>query len=101
MPDAAEAPAGSGDQRALITRLRAVIEAKDTEIAVLRGELEVSREQFWRLELRVAELGRRLGQDSTTPGTPPSKDPIAARERRKAGRAKEKETAAVLRAGTP
>jgi Family of unknown function (DUF6444) len=76
-------------QRALIARLRAVIEAKDTEIAVLRGELEVSREQFRRLELRVAELERRIGQDSTTSGTPPSKDPIGARERRNAERAKD------------
>lgn len=88
MPDAP----GGGDQRALIARLRAVIETKDTEIAMLRGELEVAREHFRRLELRVAELERRLGSDSTTSGTPPSKDSIEARERRKAVRARERQS---------
>jgi hypothetical protein len=90
-PDVPDVPAGSRDQRALVARLRTVIEAKDTEITVLRSELEVSREQFRRLELRVAELERRLGQDSTTSGTPASKDPIGTRERRKAERKKEQQ----------
>ncbi len=75
-------PAGGGDQRELVARLRAVIEAKDTEIAMLRAELE----RYRRLELRVAELERQLGADSTNSGIPPSKDPIGARERRKAER---------------
>ena len=66
-----------------MARLRDVIEAKDAEIAVLR-------EQCRLLGLKVAELERRLGQDSTNSGTPSSRDPIAARERRKAERAKEK-----------
>jgi hypothetical protein len=66
-------PASGGDQRALIARLRVVIEAKD---AMLRSELEVTREQFRRVELRVAELERRLGQDSSNSGIPPSKDSI-------------------------
>jgi hypothetical protein len=79
-------PAGSGDQRELVARLRAVIGAKDAENAMLRAELEVQRERYRRLELRVAELERRLGSDSTTSGTPPSKDPIGARERRTAER---------------
>jgi transposase len=85
-------PAGSGDQRALVARLRAVIEAKDTEIAVLRAELDVAREQFRRLELRVAELERRLGSDSTNSGMAPSKDPIGVRELRKAERARERQS---------
>jgi transposase len=80
------APAGGGDQRELVARLRVVIEAKDAENAVLRAELEVQRERYRRLELKVAELERRLGSDSTTSGTPPSKDPIGARERRTAER---------------
>ena len=84
--------AGSGDQHALVARLRAVIEAKDAENAVLRAELEVAREQFRRLELRVAELERRLGSDSTDSGIPPSKDPIGARERRKAERKRERQS---------
>ena len=79
-------PAGGGDQRELVARLRAVIEAKDAENAMLRAELEAQRERYRRLELRVAELERRLGSDSTTSGTPPSKDPIGTRERRKAER---------------
>jgi len=41
---------------------------------------------YRRRELRLAELERRLGSDSTTSGTPPSKDPIGPRERRKAER---------------
>ena len=86
MSDEPGVPAGGGDQRELVARLRAVIEAKDAENAVLRAELEAQRERYRRLELRVAELERRLGSDSTTSGTPPSKDPIGARERRKAER---------------
>jgi hypothetical protein len=81
--DAPESSAEAGELRALLARLRDVVEAKDTEIAVLR-------EQCRLLELKVAELERRLGQDSTTSGMAPSKDPIGARERRKAGRAREK-----------
>jgi transposase len=76
--DEPELPAGAGEQRELSARLRTVIEAKDTEIALLR-------EQCRLLELKVAELERRLGADSTTSGSPPSKDTIEAGERRKAG----------------
>ena len=79
-------PGGGGAQRELAARLRAVIGARDAENAVLRAELEAQRERYRRLELRVAELERRLGSDSTTSGTPPSRDPIGARERRKAER---------------
>jgi transposase len=69
-----------------LARLRAVIEAKDAENVTLRAELEALREQCRRLELKVAELERRLRSDSTNSGAAPSKDPIGARERRKAGR---------------
>ncbi|MGD0935283.1 MAG: hypothetical protein ABR922_12015 [Streptosporangiaceae bacterium] len=69
-------PAGSGDQRELAARLRAVIGARDAENAMLRAELEAQLERYRRLELRVAELERRLGPDSTTSGTPPSRDPV-------------------------
>jgi transposase IS66 family protein len=79
-------PAGGGDQRELVAWLGAVIEAKDAENAVLRAELEAQLERYRRLELRVAERERRLGSDSTTSGAPPSKDPVRARERRKAER---------------
>ena len=63
-----------------------MIEAKNAENAVLRAELEAQLERYRRLEQRVAELERRLGSDSMTSGTSPSKDSIGARERRKAER---------------
>src|SRR5690348_12372398 len=66
--------AGAGEQRVLLARLRAVVAAKDAENAMLRAELDAARERYRRLELRVAELERRLGQDSTNSGTPPSKE---------------------------
>jgi transposase len=76
--------ADAGELRELLARLRAVVEAKDAEITMLRAELGAERELRRRLELKLAELERRLGSDSTTSGTPPSKDPIGAHERRKA-----------------
>ena len=75
-----------------LARLRAVVAAKDAENAMLRAELDAARERYRRLELRVAELERRLGQDSTNSGTPPSKEPIGAKERRKAGRRQRQES---------
>ena len=86
MSDAPDLPAGAGGQRELLARLRAVIEAKDSENAVLRAELSAALDRERRLELRIAELERRLGMDSTNSGTPGSKEPIGARERRKAER---------------
>jgi len=62
------------------------VEAKDAENQVLRAELEAARERERRLELRLAELERRLRMDSTDSGTPTSKEPIGARERRRAER---------------
>jgi transposase len=94
--DAPGLPADGGEQRELVARLRAVIEAKDTELAALRSsfgalraELDAIAEDRRLLELRVAELERRLGQDSTNSGTPSSKEGIGARERRQAGRRKQ------------
>ena len=91
MSDVPGPSAGAGEQRELLARLRAVIEAKDAENAVLRAELDAALERYRRLELRVAELERRLGQDSTDSGTPTSKESIGAKERRKAGRRQESE----------
>jgi len=71
-------------QRELLSRLRAVVEAKDAEVAALRAELEASRERERRLELRLAELERRLAMDSSDSGTPSSKERIGAKERRRA-----------------
>jgi transposase len=84
VPDVPGLPAG--ERRELLARLGAVVEARDAENAALRAELAASRERERRLELRIAELERRLGMDSTNSGTPASKEPIGARERRKAER---------------
>jgi transposase len=78
----------AGEQRELLARLRSVVEAKDTEIAVLRGELSAALDRERRLELRIAEMERRLNQDSSNSGTPRSREPIGAKERRKAERKK-------------
>jgi transposase len=69
------------EQRQLLARLRAVIEAKDAEVVMLRAALAAARERERRLELRVAELERRLRMDSSDSGTPPSKEPIGAKDR--------------------
>jgi transposase len=82
-------PSGAaGEQRELLARLRAVVEAKDAENAMLRAELGAERELRRRLELRVAELERQLRMDSSDSGTPPSKEPIRAKEKRRAERRK-------------
>jgi Transposase IS66 family/Family of unknown function (DUF6444) len=84
--DEPDLPGGGGEQRELLARLRAVVEAKDTEVRVLRAELSSAVERERRLELRLAELERRLGMDSSNSGTPSSKESIGAKERRKAER---------------
>ena len=67
----------TAEQRDLQSRLRAVVEAKDAENAVLRQALDAERE-LRRLELRLAELERCLSMDSTDSGTPSSKERIEA-----------------------
>jgi hypothetical protein len=47
----------------LLARLRAAAGAKDAEVAMLRAELAAEPELRHRLELRLAELERRLGMD--------------------------------------
>jgi hypothetical protein len=79
------------EQRALLARLRAVAEAKDAENAVLRAELDAERELRRRLELRLAEMERRLGMDSSDTGTPSSKERIGAKEARRARQQSERE----------
>jgi transposase len=53
---------------------------------VLRAELGAERELRRRLELRVAELERQLRMDGSDSGTPPSKGPVGAKEKRRAER---------------
>src|SRR5262249_5076358 len=76
----------------------AVIAAKDEQIASLTTTAEAAlaalkgeREQRRRLELRVAELERRLSMDSTDSGTPSSKERIEAKEARKARQQSERQ----------
>ena len=88
MPDE---PGAGGEQCDLVSRLRAVIGAKDEQIAVLAAGLEASLERERRLELRVAELERRLSMDSTDSGTPSSKERIGANEARRARQQSERE----------
>jgi Family of unknown function (DUF6444) len=80
-----------GEQGGLVSRLRAVIAAKDDQIAGLKAgldaalaRLEASAERERRLELRLAELERRLSMDSSDSGTPCSKERIGAKEARRA-----------------
>ena len=86
MSDAPDLPGGAGEQRELLARLRAVVEARDAENTMLRAELAAALERERRLELRIAELERRLGMDSSNSGTPTSKESIGAKERRMAER---------------
>jgi hypothetical protein len=85
-------------EQPLVPRLRAVIAAKDEQIAALQASLETAlhalggeRELRRRLELRVAELERRLSMDSSDSGTPSSKERIGAKEARKARQQSERE----------
>lgn len=78
-------------QQPLVQRLRAVIAAKDEQVGALTVRLETvlaalegEREQRRRLELRTAELERRLSMDSSDSGTPSSKEGIGAKAARKA-----------------
>jgi Transposase IS66 family len=91
-------PGAGGEQGDLVSRLRAVIGAKDEQIAALGASLEAalagleaSRERERRLELRLAELERRLSMDSTDSGTPSSKERIGAKEARRARQQSERE----------
>ena len=86
MSEEPDLPGGAGERRELLARLRAVVEAKDSENAVLRAELSAALDRERRLGMRIAELERRLGMDSSNSGMPGSKEPIGAKERRKAER---------------
>ena len=90
MPDE-PVPDDAAGLRAANARLRAVVEAKDAEIAALRAERDAGREVIRRLGLRLAELERRLAMDSTDSGTPSSRERIGAKEARRARQQSERE----------
>jgi hypothetical protein len=68
-----------------------VIEAQHAEIEVLRAAQEAGQDVIRRLELRLAEVERRLAMDSSNSGTPTSKEGIAAGEQRRARQRSERE----------
>jgi transposase len=80
--------------RAANARLRKVIEAKDTEIGGLKAvvaagkrelaaELAARDERLAALEAELARLRARIEKDSSNSSTPPSKDSIGAKAKRK------------------
>ncbi|MDT3446983.1 transposase, partial [Pseudofrankia sp. BMG5.37] len=71
--------AANGRLAATNERLRRVIEG-------MAERQEAERAERRRLELEVADLRRRVGMDSTNSSVPPSKEPIGAKEKRKAER---------------
>ena len=81
MPDVPPAPDAVAALRAANARLRAVVEAKDTEIAVLRSshqaQLDALRAQVTALSAEVAELRARLGQNPRNSSKPPSSEGLA------------------------
>jgi len=84
VPEEPGPPGEIAGQRELLSRLRAVVEAKEAENAVPRAELDAERELRRRLELRLAELERRLPVDSSDSGTPSPEEQAGAKQARRA-----------------
>ncbi len=84
VPDELPVPDVVAGLRAANARLRGLLAERDAEIAALR-----ERDRL--LELRLAELERRLGMDSTNSGTPTSKEGIAQGAERRARQKSERE----------
>jgi transposase len=84
-------PDDTAGLRAANARLRQLLAERDADIAGLEVRLGGERELRRRLELRLAELERRLGMDSTDSGTPSSRERIGVREARRARQQSERE----------
>jgi transposase len=84
-------PDDAAGLRAANARLRAVVEAKDGQVAMLTAALDAALERERRLGLRLAEVERRLGMDSTDSGTPSSQERIGVKEARRARQQSERE----------
>ena len=84
-------PDDAAGLRAANARLRAVVDAKDGQVAMLTAGLDAALERERRLGLRLAEVERRLGMDSTDSGTPSSKERIGVKEARRARQQSERE----------
>jgi Transposase IS66 family len=92
-------PADDAGLRAANARLRELLAERDALIEGFRAELDAVRERGRRLELRLAELERRLGMDSSDSGTPSSKERIGAKEARRARQQSERERSKDRRRG--
>jgi transposase len=79
-------PDDAAGLRAANVRLRGLLADREAEVTALRAGLEAAQDRERRLELRLAELERRLGMDSSDSGTPSSKERIGAKEARRARR---------------
>ena len=90
MPDE-PVPDDAAGLRAANARLRGLLADRDAEVAALRAGLDATLERERRLELRLAELERRPGMDSSDSGTPSSKERIGAKEARRARQESERE----------
>jgi hypothetical protein len=86
VPEEPGPPGEIAGQRELLSRLRAVVEAKDAENAVLRAELDAERELR-----RLAELERRQPMDSSDSGTPSPEERAGAKQARRARQQSERE----------
>jgi hypothetical protein len=75
------------------------VEAEDAHVAALTAALEASMERERQLELRLAEVERRLNMDSSDPGTPSSKERIGAKEARRARQQSERERSSDRKRG--
>lgn len=72
--------------RAVNARLRELLAARDAEIEAMRGRWDTELGELRAQGLRMAELERQRDSGSDDSGTPSSKEPIAAKARRKAER---------------
>ena len=77
MPDVPPAPDEVAALRAANARLREVIEAKDTEVVVLRAHLEAYQAQLEELRAEVEALRARLRQNPRNSSKPPSAEGLA------------------------
>jgi transposase len=75
-----------------------MVEVKDAEIAALKAGFAA---ELARLEARVAELERRLGQDSSNSSLPPGSDAPGAKARRRAARSQRERSADRKPGGQP
>ncbi|MGH3500256.1 MAG: IS66 family transposase [Nocardioidaceae bacterium] len=73
-------------QRERLETQGALMQTQKEEIQTQGEQIATQAELIKRLESEVAELGRRLGMDSQNSSTPPSKDSIAAKAKKRANR---------------